>query len=412
MGMPLSPFRPIRPLLYSFLLGIFGHSCVPKFTFDLRLLCIPFALITIIFFFRIQQRICIILLLFLLGIWRFQLAAPNLPTTLQPFVAGNWHIVNQDAHPASHFDPRHYTNALRSHFKTRAAQLLPAKQANLLNGMIWGAPLDDFTLKRQFRQAGLSHLTAVSGGNLTYLALALAPICAALRLRQRHRILLQIILVTAFVLFVGPGTSVIRAACMISLLWIAPLTGRLANTKHLLLLTACFFCAWKPWSLLYDPGFHLSYLAMIGLLTWSPWFSQKLKTWPAFLRQSVASSLGVTLVIAPYIAWAFQQSSLLGLITNLLATPLVPWIMSIGTFSLLFAWHGWPTLPINGLLSTLIWLAQLTDLVPTVLKQAKLPFIGFVLWELALVILWKHVHKNQKDQRTSDFSNTVDHKNK
>ena len=58
---------------------------------------------------------------------------------------------------------------------------MPAREAELARGFVLGEDEDiDPVTKEDFRRAGLSHLLAVSGQNVTLLALLAMPLMAAL----------------------------------------------------------------------------------------------------------------------------------------------------------------------------------------------------------------------------------------
>jgi competence protein ComEC len=133
-----------------------------------------------------------------------------------------------------------------------------------------------------------------------------------------------------------------RAAFMGWLMLLAREIGRPSSSSRLLLVAATILLAINPWQLLFDAGFALSFLAMWGLLAWSPLFGH----WLAFLpdklelRQTMSMTLAATLMTAPYLAWSFGRLTLIGILTNAVALPIVPFVMGSGAIAAI--WGTWP----------------------------------------------------------------------
>jgi competence protein ComEC len=92
---------------------------------------------------------------------------------------------------------------------------MPAREAALARGFVLGEDdgLDDAT-KQDFIRAGLSHLTAVSGENVTLLALLAMPVLAAFGIPLRERLIWVIGLIAAYIPLAGSGPSIQRAGVM------------------------------------------------------------------------------------------------------------------------------------------------------------------------------------------------------
>src|SRR5690606_27729174 len=101
--------------------------------------------------------------------------------------------------------------AVRSQFAAAALAVLPADQAAILPGLVLGdtsavAP----STTAQFRTAGLTHLTAVSGANVTIVCGAV--LLSARLIGPRPAVVLSAAALVAFVVVVQPTASVLRAA--------------------------------------------------------------------------------------------------------------------------------------------------------------------------------------------------------
>ncbi|MCK9361401.1 ComEC/Rec2 family competence protein [Patescibacteria group bacterium] len=318
---------------WSLLLGVALHSFIPTqpFRWEALFAC---AAVSGFFSFRVKSKkyVVPVILLFgcCLGFARFEIARPKFPNELRIFDAS-----------AFAYDRSVQTGWMadrRSRLTQRILQIIPDDEGRLLAGILYGERGLSKSTKDEVRRSGLSHLVAVSGANVTIILGAIMKLLAPLKWSKRQRFRAISIGLILFVLFVTPQPPVTRAAIMGWLVALAPVVGRLPNMRHLLLTAAVAFVAWRPESLLFDPSFALSFLAMIGLMTYgsscADWIERKIKS--PMLAELIGSTIGAMLLTSPYAMWAFGQLSLIGLISNLFAVPLVPWAMAIGTLVILF----------------------------------------------------------------------------
>ena len=116
---------------------------------------------------------------------------------------------------------------LRTALAASAARTLEPPAAGLLPGLVVGDTTGlDPVLAEDFRRAGLSHLTAVSGANV---AIVLAGVLAPLRRRavdRRVQAAVAVLALAGFVLLARPTASVLRAAAMGAVSLLALASGR------------------------------------------------------------------------------------------------------------------------------------------------------------------------------------------
>ena len=175
-----------------------------------------------------------------------------------------------------------------------------------------------------FATSGLTHLTAVSGANLTLL---LAFLLITARWVGIRGWALRLVGVAGVVIFVGlcrTEPSVLRAAAM-GLVALAALGsgGRRAGLRNLCLATVIL--------IMIDPflsrsvGFTLSVLASAGIIGWAPGWTVQLRRWmPRVFAESLAVPLAAHLATLPVVAAISGQVSVVGVLANAAAGPLVP----------------------------------------------------------------------------------------
>ncbi len=143
---------------------------------------------------------------------------------------------------------------------------MPAREAALARGFVLGEDdrIDPET-SEEFRRSGLSHLLAVTGQNVTLLALLAMPVLAALGMPLRSRLVWVLALIAVYVPLAGAGPTIQRAGVMGGSSVLATLAGRRASRLYALLVAAVALLAVEP-ELAADVGWQLSFAAVLGIL--------------------------------------------------------------------------------------------------------------------------------------------------
>ena len=178
-------------------------------------------------------------------------------------------------------------------------------------------------LQTQFRTTGLTHLTAVSGANLTLLLAAILWGAARVGVVGWWRRGVALAGVVAFVLLCRAEPSVLRAAAM-GLVGLAALGwGGTRQGLRLLSWAVVGLLLADPW-LGRSIGFLLSVCASGGIILWARRWSQVLGTWlPSWLAEAITVPVAAQLATQPIVTAISGQVSLVGLVANLVAAPLV-----------------------------------------------------------------------------------------
>jgi competence protein ComEC len=200
--------------------------------------------------------------------------------------------------------------------------------AGFLLGDTRGVPQ---SLTDDFRAAGLTHLTAVSGENVAFVLALVAPVLRRLSLRGRF-----VGAVAVLVLF-GTMTrwepSVLRAVVMAGIALVAGHLGRPVHGVRVLALAALALLAADPF-LVHSVGFVLSCAASLGITLLARPIAMRLRG-PAWLREVLAVTLAAQIAVAPVIIPVFGSMPLVALPANLvavpLAAPLTVWGLLAGT---------------------------------------------------------------------------------
>jgi competence protein ComEC len=216
---------------------------------------------------------------------------------------------------------------------------MPVREAELARGFVLGQDDGiDAGTEEDFRRAGLSHLLAVSGQNVTLLALLAMPLLAALGIALRERLLWILGLIVVYVPLAGAEPSIQRAGVMGAAGVLAALSGRRASRLYALALALVVTLAIDP-GIAAEIGWQLSFAAVAGILALASPIRAAIvaRIGPGGLRsllaEGTAVTIAATLATAPLIAFHFQTLSTTTLVANLLAMPAVAAAMWLGMAS-------------------------------------------------------------------------------
>lgn len=220
---------------------------------------------------------------------------------------------------------------IRTWYETQVQQVFPEPQAALLLGLLTGAQSGlPQHLADDFRTAGLSHIVAVSGYNVTIVLLILSGLLFWLPVRKRF--LPLAVALMAYGILTGGSPPVMRAVIMGILGLVAISLGRQSTPRLTVLWTAFVMVSLRPQAISDDVSFQLSFLAVIGLMELSPSLLKVLKYIPDTLavRTSLAATLAALIMTLPLTVFVFRQISLVAPVTNVLVAPLIPLAMLTG----------------------------------------------------------------------------------
>ncbi|MCW2814075.1 MAG: internalization-related competence protein ComEC/Rec2 [Nocardioides sp.] len=178
-------------------------------------------------------------------------------------------------------------------------------------------------LEDDFRATGLTHLTAVSGTNLTLVVGFLLVLARWCRVRGRWLALVAVVGIVGFVLLARTEPSVLRAAAMgtVGLLAMGA-NGRRRATRGLAVAVVVLLLV-QP-GLAGTAGFVLSVLATAGIVLLAPGWRDALARWlPRWLAEAVAVPAAAQVACTPVVAAISGQVSLVAVLANLLVAPAV-----------------------------------------------------------------------------------------
>lgn len=234
----------------------------------------------------------------------------------------------------THFSLFRILFAIKNSFARAVGRVVPSPESDLVNGVLLGMRSSfSESLRSDMISTGTIHIVALSGYNVSIVANIIMSALGAIASRLVAT-LGGAIGIIFFVLMTGAASSAVRAGVMAVVLLFAKLFGRPADTLRVICYTVIGMLLWNPLLLPYDVSFHLSFLALLGILYLLPVVSQYL-TWIrwAWLRELIGGTLSAQIAVTPYVFHVMGIFSLLSLPVNVIILPFVPILMLLGCFT-------------------------------------------------------------------------------
>lgn len=222
------------------------------------------------------------------------------------------------------------SDALRTSFRSAIGELFTPREGGLLLGLALGDRAElDASVRRDFQATGLTHLLAVSGGNLAMVLAPLLGLVAFLGWAPGVRVAIGVGVVVFFVVLTGGEASILRAGVMALLTLGAIAVGRPRAAWPVLGASVCLLLLFDPF-LYAQVGFQLSVSATAGIIAFTPKLAERLSWLPRPIALAFATTLGAQLGVGPLLLATFHWLPLVSVLANVIAFPIVEPAMLIG----------------------------------------------------------------------------------
>ncbi len=196
-------------------------------------------------------------------------------------------------------------------------------------------------IRLAYAGTGAMHVLAVSGLHVSFIYLGLLFLLGFVKTKNKYwkliKTLLLLIGIWFFALLTGASPSVLRAATMFSFIIVGSSLDRYTNIYNTLAASAFFLLLINPY-LIFDIGFQLSYLAVLGIVYFYP------KIYTAWIIDNkigdkvwsmVAISLAAQLTTLPISLFYFHQFPIYFWLSGIVVVNAATLILALGM--LLFA---------------------------------------------------------------------------
>ncbi len=283
-----------------------------------------------------------------------------------------------------------WLEGLRAIITARILSVIPGEEgaisAALITGERGAISQDD---QDAYRDSGLSHVLSISGLHLALAGgiffwvmralLATIPWIALQYPIKKWAAVAALAGAGFYYLISGGGAAAQRSFIMLALMFAAILADRPALTMRNVALAAGLILLFAPESLI-EPGFEMSFGAVIGLIALAEWdAARKMRkprdlppTWLGRLGRYaldvVLASLVAGIATAPFAIYHFDRASQYGVLANLAALPIVGFvIMPAATAAMVlmpFGLDRWALIVMGHGVAGMTWVARTVAALP------------------------------------------------
>jgi competence protein ComEC len=220
---------------------------------------------------------------------------------------------------------------VKNSFISKMQTVLSGPDTALMSGILLGAQ-DTIakSTKEDFQKSGLTHILVLSGYNITIVGDSIARVFS-IWFSKFVSLGFGAFAIILFALLSGGGASTVRATVMALIAMLGKILGRENDAVRVLFIVGFLMIFINPLTIMYDPSFHLSFLATLGMILFSKRIEIKMMfvKYPK-LREILATTIATQLLVAPYFLWSMGKVSIISLISNIFVLPIISWAMLSG----------------------------------------------------------------------------------
>ena len=310
----------------------------------------------------------------------------------------------------------------KTEMMNRCEKIYQDEEAGILEAMLFGEKSElSGDIKELYQAAGISHVLVISGLHISLLALAVAGILRRLGFPMPVWVMLSVGVLAGYGILIGQPTTAVRALLMFFVLQDARLLGRSYDLLSALAFSGILMLLDNP-DLILDGGCRLSFCAVIGV----GWYvSEKNKIFRSIgekekrknrgkggkgssagaILENIRAGWYLWLFTLPVMLDTFYQVSVVGILWNLVAIPLLPVIIASGGLGVVLA--GWNIFlgslagsPAYGMLQLYQEIGNISEKLPVGMwtpgQPSKPVIAGYYLVIFLLVLVEKQLIKREK----------------
>ena len=310
----------------------------------------------------------------------------------------------------------------KTEMMNRCEKIYPDAEASIREAMLFGEKRElSGDIKELYQAAGISHVLVISGLHISLLALAVAGILRRLGFPMPVWVILSVGVLAGYGILIGQPTTAVRALLMFFVLQGARLLGRSYDLLSALAFAGILMLLDNP-DLILDGGCRLSFCAVIGV----GWYvSEKNKIFRSIgekekrknrgkggkgssagaILENIRAGWYLWLFTLPVMLDTFYQVSVVGILWNLVAIPLLPVIIASGGLGVVLA--GWNIFlgslagsPAYGMLQLYQEIGNISEKLPVGMwtpgQPSKPVIAGYYLVIFLLVLVEKQLIKREK----------------
>ncbi|MGI9533720.1 MAG: DNA internalization-related competence protein ComEC/Rec2 [Thermodesulfobacteriota bacterium] len=228
-------------------------------------------------------------------------------------------------------------NFFRTEYINFVRSSIPYPQSEIINALSVGEKsYFPSRLRERFSALGLSHIFAISGLHIGFVAIVFYFMIKWLLKRSEYLLLkyqvpkiaafLSIVPVIFYVVLTGFSISSIRASIMVAVFLIAIIMDREEYKVHSLCLAAFIILIFNPASL-FDLSFQLSFLSVLGIIILHRFYPLKISSLKDKIISAGKTTIAATFITLPLTVNSFGYLPVFSVPANLTMLPIVEFLI-------------------------------------------------------------------------------------
>lgn len=264
------------------------------------------------------------------------------------------------------------------------------KNYNLVSMWLLGkSKINDQELNNLFKNLGISHILVVSGTHLSILFNVVSWFLVIISPSYGIYLILVTLFLVFFLFLAGFSSSILRATVFWMLIMLGKINGKIINYTNVLLLILLIVFMINPLVVVYDLGFHLSFLSIVALIYILPIIQAYFKCNNKNLDlvfNIFSATIAIMVLLMPYLMYWFSEFNLLSIIFNIILIPLSGLILSVALLTAILSFlQGWVAQFLGWLV---YWLVNIFLLILNWLENVSLNVNVFFFDSIVLVIIY------------------------
>lgn len=195
----------------------------------------------------------------------------------------------------------------------------------------------DEDIKEQYKDAGISHILALSGLHIVTLGCMLLAALKKLGLPTAAAAVISLSIMIMYCIMTGMPVSAVRAMIMFVFLAAALIAGRTYDLRTAAAFASLLMLIVNP-DRIYDPGFLLSFSSVIGIGLTYPGIRELVlavsgRKKISGLLNTLLFSFSLQITVMPFTMWFFYQLPVYGIPVNMIVVPFAGVLLFAGIFT-------------------------------------------------------------------------------
>ena len=287
---------------------------------------------------------------------------------------------------------------LQQRIKDNLALGLDTDKASLIYSTLFGDKTElNLTTKESFSNSGVAHLLAVSGLHVGLIVSVLILILK--KLNKYARFIFIFIFLMCYCYLCNWTPSIVRATIMSTVLLGAPLVFSEYDSLSSISFAGVIILLISP-SALFDISFLLSFMCVLGISMFYPYFEKFLNK--IHFNNAVSKIFAISTIVHIstlfVMLYYFEMDNFIGILANIFILPIFTFVFSvvfvISLFSLLIPALSYSIIMIAPLINLVILLSNFFASIGHYFSAIPISFLSVILYTILLLFLSKFNVKN------------------